>query len=76
MDLDLRYETAFAASPDILALWEESHKVWDGYSAAEYDRAKKTWDEAHRLWNKRYKFSFHLEAYRYWKATRKEQHHA
>ena len=62
MDLDLRYETAFAASPDILALWEEGYKFSGGLH--------RPYQEAYLLWHERYKFAEHYEAYFYWKATR------
>ena len=76
-DLDLRYETAFAASPDILELWEKYERLCVIYYKApthkigkQTSRFLKPWRKSERLWQKRYKFVHHSEAYYYWKATR------
>ena len=67
MDLDLRYETAFAASPDILAIWEKSTRLYGhAYALA----ANEYWEESRSLWVERYKFSHHYYAYHYWFDTR------
>ena len=69
MDLDLRYETAFAASPDILEMWEGVYQI---YEKGRYDEteADRLWHKAYDLWNERYKFSAHIEAHSYWEDTR------
>ena len=67
MDLDLRFETAFAASPDILALLEESERLWDEGDYAEPHRLTLL---AYDLWKARYTFADGHSVYVYWKATR------